>query len=166
MKPILYILCGPPGCGKSTFANEFLQKLETGGVDKRICISRDAIRYSMIKDDEEYFSREKEVFDTFVNAIATQLQDGVCTIADATHLDMYSRKKLTYAIDQIYSNYEIVYVTFETPLEVCKVRNEKRLGRACVPVEILQSMYNKFRIPRNDEDPRMIGIIKVEGDVV
>lgn len=166
MKPILYIMCGAPGCGKSTFAQEFLQKLSQSGLDKRICISRDAIRFSILKDDEEYFSREKEVFNTFTNTIATQLKDGVSVIADATHIDMYSRKKLTYAVDQIYADYDIVYITFDTPLETCLKRNDLRIGRMCVPEEIVRHMYNKFRAPRDDEDSRRIGTISVKGDVV
>jgi len=166
MKPILYILCGPSGSGKSTFANEFLQKLSLEGIDKRICVSRDAIRLSMLKDDEDYFSHEDEVFATFVNTIATQLQDGACVIADATHLNMSSRRKLTYAIDKTFSDYEIVYVTFEVPVEVCLSRNALRFGRACVPDDTIREMHKAFRIPRNDEDSRMIGIIKVEGNVI
>lgn len=166
MKPILYIMCGPPGCGKSTFANEFMQKLSNEGIDRRICISRDAIRFSMLKEGEDYFAHEKEVFSTFVHTIATQLQDGVCVIADATHIDMASRKKLTYAIDQTISEYDIVYIVFETPLDVCLKRNEMRLGRMCVPEDTIRNMYNKFRIPRDDEDSRMIGMIRVEGNVI
>ena len=158
MKPILYIMCGPPGCGKSTFANEFLPK--------RAYVSRDAIRFDMVKEDEEYFSHENEVFSTFVNTITDQLQNGMSVIADATHIDMSSRKKLTYAIDKSFTDYNIVYVTFNTPIEICLERNNMREGRMCVPEDVIRSMYNKFRIPRNDEDPRMIGIIKVEGDIV
>ena len=166
MKPILYIMCGIPGCGKSTFAQEFLQKLSSSGVDKRICVSRDAIRFSMLKDSEDYFTHENEVFDSFVHTIATQLQDGVSVIADATHIDMSSRKKLTYAVDKIFSDYDIVYITFDTPLETCLARNALRLGRACVPEAIIRHMYDKFRLPRDDEDSRRIGTINVKGDVI
>ena len=166
MKPILYIMCGPPGCGKSTFANEFMQKLSIEGIDKRICISRDAIRFSMLKEGEDYFSHEKEVFQLFVHTITSQLQDGVCVIADATHLDMYSRKKLTYAIDQTISDYDIVYIVFDTPLETCIERNALRFGRMRVPEEIIRNMHDKFRHPRDDEDSRRIGTIYIEGNVI
>ena len=166
MKPILYIICGPPACGKSTFAQEFLQKLSNEGIDKRICISRDAIRFSLLKDGEDYFAHEKEVFSIFVNTIVTQLKDGVSVIADATHIDMYSRKKLTYAVDQIYTDYDIVYITFDTPLETCLKRNASRIGRMCVPEETIRHMYDKFRPPRNDEDSRRIGTIYVEGNII
>lgn len=166
MKPILYIMCGPPGCGKSTFANEFLQKLSNYGLDKRICVSRDAIRFSLLKDGEDYFAHEDEVFSTFIHAITSQLKDGVCVIADATHLNMGSRKKLTYAIDQEISDYDIVYIVFDVPLDVCLKRNSLRLGRQCVPDETLKEMYGYFRVPREDEDSRMIGMITVKGDTI
>lgn len=166
MKPILYIMCGPAGCGKSTFANEFMQKLSATGIDKRICISRDAIRFSLLKDGEDYFAHEDEVFANFIHAITSQLKDGVCVIADATHLNMGSRKKLTYAIDQEISDYDIVYIVFDTPLDVCLKRNSFRLGRQCVPDETIKEMHKYFRIPREDEDPRMIGMITVKGDTI
>ena len=79
---------------------------------------------------------------------------------------MASRRKLTYAIDQIITNYKIVYVIFETALETCLDRNAKRTGRQNVPEDVIKSMYNNFRAPRNDEDRRMIGMITVKGDIV
>ena len=73
--PILYILCGPSGCGKSTWAK----------TDERMqhCayVSRDEVRLSILKDEEEYFAHEKEVFAKFVNIIANYLIDGFDTIA-------------------------------------------------------------------------------------
>lgn len=158
--PILYILCGIPGCGKSTFAKNFLEKYETAYV------SRDEVRLGMVNDTEEYFSKEKEVFKNFVSNITNYLSDGINVIADATHLNMASRRKLTYAIDQTITNYKIVYVIFDTSLETCLNRNAKRTGRQNVPEDVVKSMYNNFRIPRNDEDKRMIGMITVKGDIV
>lgn len=158
MKPILYIMCGVPGSGKTTFANEFLQK--------HTYVSRDAIRFIMLKEGEDYFSHEKEVFSTFANTIAGKLQNGENVVADATHIDMTSRKKLTYAIDQIFSDYNIVYIVFDVSLETCLKHNAMREGQTCVPEDVINKMYNKFRCPRNDEDMRRIGTIRIEGNVI
>ena len=54
----LFIMMGAPGAGKSTFIKNL--KGESG-----IPISRDQIRFSMVKEDEPYFSKEKEVYKEF-----------------------------------------------------------------------------------------------------
>lgn len=55
----IYLLCGIPGSGKSTWAKNHLD-------DNSIWISRDLIRFSMVSEEEEYFSKEKEVFKEFI----------------------------------------------------------------------------------------------------
>ena len=59
--PILYILCGPSGSGKSTWGLNFLPQVEN-----TMYTSRDYFRISLLKDGEDYFSHEKEVFKQFV----------------------------------------------------------------------------------------------------
>ena len=54
----LYIMCGPAGCGKSTFLNNCATKISEGCA----IVSRDEIRFNMLKDDMSYFAKEKEVF--------------------------------------------------------------------------------------------------------
>ena len=59
----LYLMCGIPGSGKSTYAKT--------NKDLKYCkyISRDDIRYSLLKDEDDYFSKEKQVFRTFIAQI-------------------------------------------------------------------------------------------------
>lgn len=160
MKPTLYILIGIPGCGKSTFADHFQNGINT------VWISRDKIRFKIIKEDEEYFSHESEVFQKFVDNIVFSLKDGLNVIADATHINMSSRRKLTYAIDKKFNNYKIVYVIFDTSFDICLARNNAREGRACVPEQVMKNMYKDFRIPREDEDIRAIGSITIKGEIM
>lgn len=159
-KPILYMLIGIPGSGKSTFAKRFQNEFDTSW------ISRDKIRFEMIKENEDYFRHESEVFQKFIQNIIFGLRNGINVIADATHLNMTSRRKLTYAIDKEFTDYNIVYVIFDTKLETCIARNNNRTGRACVPEDTIRSMYNSFRLPREDEDNRAIGSIIVKGDII
>jgi len=154
--PILYILCGVPGCGKSTWAWNFIKNDEG-----TLWASRDEIRYSIIKDNEDYFSHEKEVFRKFVGTIQASLVDGSDTIADATHLNEFSRRKLTQSIDMFFTDYEIKYVVFNVDLNTCLKRNAQREGRAVVPENIVRNMYRDFRPPTLDEDERAINIIEV-----
>lgn len=156
--PILYILCGPSGCGKSTWANQFMNDHNTDDIRY---VSRDEIRFSLVGEDEDYFAREKDVFRKFSGTIAQTLVDGFDVIADATHLNEFSRRKLTQAIDMRFTEYEIVYVVFQADAEICIAHNIAREGRANVPENIIRNMCRDFRAPSLEEDERAKEIIEV-----
>ena len=153
--PILYIMCGPSGSGKSTWAQNDPRVKHCGYV------SRDNIRLSIIKDDEDYFSHEKEVFKKFVATIAGQLMAGYDCVADATHINMFSRCKLMQALDMYTRDYDIVFVVFNTDVETCVQRNEAREGRRYVPENVIRNMCRDFRMPTMDEDSRVKEIIEI-----
>ena len=157
--PILYILCGIPGSGKSTWANNFMNEHYT----EKICyVSRDEIRFSILKDDEDYFAHEDEVFRKFAETLYNTLIDGCDVIADATHLTRYSRRKLTNAIDALGTvNYNIIYIYFNISLDVCLERNAQRTGRAFVAEDTVRSMFKNMREPQANEDRRCIQIWEV-----
>ena len=136
--PRLFIMCGLPASGKSTFARQFIKNNDIRYV------SRDEIRFFMVKENEEYFSREKEVFKKFAGTIAQTLIDGFDIIADATHLNRISRDKLIRAIDQYTTEYTITYIVLETSLETCMKRNALREGRARVPDSVMKSMAENW----------------------
>ncbi len=156
MKPTLYILCGAPGSGKSTFAANLVPNIHW--------VSRDATRFELVKEEEEYFSHEKEVFNRFVERIVISLQTGADTIADATHLNTASRKKLTNAIDSYFELYNIIYVIFTASADLCIKRNINRVGREKVPEDVIRKMRASLTIPYN-EDAREIGKWIIEGEV-
>ena len=153
--PILYILCGPSGSGKSTWA------LNDSRVKHCAYVSRDNIRLSIIKDDEDYFSHEKEVFKKFVETIAGQLMAGYDCVADATHINMFSRCKLMQALDMYTRDYKIICVVFDVDANTCIERNKAREGRRNVPDTVIRNMCRNFRTPTRDEDDRIIEIIEV-----
>lgn len=156
--PILYILCGPSGSGKSTWAQNDPHVKHCGYV------SRDNIRLSIIKDDEDYFSHEKEVFKKFVETIAGQLMAGYDCVADATHINMFSRCKLMQALDTYTHDYKVIFVVFNVNADTCIERNKAREGRRNVPENIIRNMCRDFRVPTKDEDERVIDIIEVNND--
>lgn len=145
----LYITCGCPGSGKSTWA----QKKVTEGWSWN---SRDKIRFSMITPEDEYFSKEDDVYDAFIASIQNDIDDKIENIiADASHLTVKGRKML---LDRLSLNgYEIIYVVFTTPLEVAIERNNLRTGRALVPESAIRRMYNSFVMPTGN-------IIKINKD--
>lgn len=142
----LYILIGAPGCGKSTWAKE--KKALGWSV-----VSRDEIRYAYLKNDEAYFSHEKEVFDTFVSTLAASVLSNKNTVADATNLNESSRTKLLKALAARLSpsTYNIIFIYFDTSYATCFRRNASRQGRAHVPEKELSSMFAAQSFPSYNE---------------
>ena len=149
----LYIMCGAPASGKTWFAKHNL----CNGPGWYY-VSRDEVRFSLLKDRDEYFSREDEVFDLFISKIVRGFyEEGVYNIvADATHLNCDSRKKLLNAI-KFYMGHRwneeeinVIPVVMDTDYEIIVERNNKREGRAKVPEKVLQKMYKRIRDPKGD----------------
>lgn len=153
--PKLMIMVGLPGSGKSTFARHYV---EQSPVMSTIWVSRDDIRYSLLSDGDEYFSKEKEVFDFFIKAINAGLAEGKDVIADATHLNSRSRKKLLSHITV--SNIQIEAWIMGTAFEECLKNNAKRSGRACVPEKVIFDMLQNFEYPTFEEGFTTIATIK------
>ena len=148
MNKTLWIMCGAPASGKSWFAKNKLMK--DYGWDY---ISRDEVRFSMIKDGEEYFSHETAVFNEFVEKIAIALDWGHDNvIADATHLNWGSRRKLLKALSKncVLEDVDVIPVVIDAKLEDILERNKLRDGRARVPEEIIRKMYSSISDPVKD----------------
>ena len=142
----LYLMMGCPGSGKSTY-------LKTRFSQRPLAvISRDEIRFSMVKEDEEYFSKEKEVFNLFVRAVQADIDSNFVTdiYVDATHINEASREKLLGRLKNL-DKVNINAVLFNIPLEVCLERNAQRTGRACVPETAIRNMYKNLTDPAYDK---------------
>ncbi len=148
MNKTLWIMVGAPGCGKSWAAKNILIK----GLEWQY-ISRDEIRFSIITDEDQYFDKENLVFAKFIRAIdAAFNEDGIFNvIADATHLNWASRRKLLHALGQdIEKTWNIIPVYVNAPLEEIYQNNEERSGRSCVPRDAVYNMYKKITDPADD----------------
>lgn len=153
----LFLMCGAPGSGKSTWLKEH--------VENAYVISRDAIRFMMLDDDDKYFSKENKVFRAYVQYIQESIdsdetpEDIYC---DATHITKASRDKLLNALDL--TNVKNVTVIVVRPsLEQTLERNEQRRdnGRAYVPKSVVRRMWFQFERPEEDKD-RIFDTIYVE----
>lgn len=152
MKNKLYVMVGCPGSGKSTYAKTHLSNA--------LYVSRDEIRFNLVSENEEYFSKEDEVFDTFINKINEGLRASVDVVADATHLNAISRMKLLACLDIDKEKTEIHAIVMKTPLDKCIKNNENRKGtRAYVPISVIKRMYYSFKQPTQEECCGMIDII-------
>lgn len=155
----LYLMVGIPGSGKSTFIKEHMNK-------NFVRVSRDEIRFSLLSENDNYFSKEFEVLKIFYKTINKNLAEGKTVVVDQTSLNPEARRKL---LNQIKENYNKLFAIYmDTPLETCIKRNNKREGRECVPVYAIKNMYKKLKPPSLNEGFYRIytysnGILKYEG---
>ena len=156
-KGILYISCGVPGSGKSTF-------LKANKRSDEEIVSRDEIRFSLLKEGEAYFSHEEEVFKQFVLRITDLINSGINVYADATHLNESSRTKLTDALLEAGCQpADVQVILFDVPIDICLERNEKRKGtKTYVPQTVIRKMFNSLSYPIEFSH---VWIVNEEGEV-
>lgn len=146
----LYIMVGAPGSGKSYFAKKYL----SAGKPHIVYISRDEVRYSMINEKDAYFSKEDDVFAEFVRRIKYHISIGAdAVIADATHLNWNSRRKLLNALNllnETNNNLAIIPVVLKPNINIVLERNNTREGRANVPDDVVRRMWNNQTSPKTD----------------
>lgn len=148
----LIMMMGCPGSGKSTF-------IDTHKEIEDIWVSRDEIRFNLVKPNEEYFSKEKEVFKTFAGTIGVWLNCGYTVFADATHLTRASRNKLLRALKETPAETWVIWM--KTPIELALERNEMREGtRAYVPKGQVRRMYTSIEEPSFEEGFNKIIIVE------
>ena len=156
---ILYILCGVPGSGKTHWAHNFLKTHPEVQY-----VSRDAIRFKLLEANDDYFAKEKKVFDIFSTQITTILRSGQSVIADATHISVPSRAKLVNSIINrglTLEDFSIEFIFINTTLEQCIKNNELRTDSEYVPKSVLKRMWYQFEPPTINEFKNCIGVITV-----
>lgn len=146
-KKTLYIMCGVPGSGKSTWIQKHIDSFD----GKVFLVSRDTIRFSLLGDNEEYFAHEDEVYNIFIKQIKLGLENYDIVIADATHITVGSRRKLFNALGASLKDVKVIAMVIKNDLETIEKQNDMREGRARVPLASLRHMYNSFTIPTLEE---------------
>lgn len=156
----VFVLSGPPASGKSTWVRNHLTK----GCE---WISRDNVRFAIIKDGEDYFAHEDEVFDTFIAYINQTLENPEIetVFIDATHLNKRSRHKTLSRVNKKNIG-ELNCVCFTTPLATCIERNQLREGRAKVPQSAIENMFRACAAPTAAEGFDHVYAVDAEGTTV
>ena len=140
----LTLVCGLPGSGKSTYLSQFKRNFNCS------VISRDEIRFSLLKEGEAYFTHEEEVCKTLWNKINESLAANKDTYVDQTSLTADSR---SYLLKHITTHYELCNIIwFKIPREICLERNENRFGtKAYVPRGVIRRMSLQMIPPSYNE---------------
>lgn len=145
-KSKLYLMMGIPGSGKSTYLKKRFSQPPLA------VISRDEIRFSMVREDEEYFSHENEVYAEYIRQIKEALKFNAEVFADATHLNESSRAKVLRALGESLKDVEVNIIWVRVPLEVAITQNENRQGtRAYVPKSVIRRMNSQITRPTKEE---------------
>ena len=142
----LIIMVGAPGSGKSTYIRNHMKLL----AGTTTYVSRDEIRFSLLKDNEPYFSKEKETWKLFLEKIKMAIHGYDNIFVDATHLSIASRTKLINGLKGIgvdFANVTVIALVMDVCLAKCLEQNEHRAGRAYVPQDAIKNMFAEFQIP-------------------
>lgn len=138
----IWMLSGAPGSGKSTWVCK-------NCLPNSQIISRDQIRFSMLKDSDDYFKYEDEVWREYIKQISDAIKNpSIANIyLDATHLNEKSRNKALDELEHLVNNININIIYFDVCIAVCCQRNALRAGRAKVPEKTIVNMIQRFQLP-------------------
>lgn len=151
----LIMMIGIPGSGKSTW-------VRNNRADTDLWVSRDKIRFDKLKEGEDYFAHEDDVFEQFIEEIIWGLNEGKTVIADATHLNKKSRAKVLNRVRKFAD--EIEAVMMDVHLITALERNDLREGLAWVPRGVIRRMFFQMEAPTKEEGFTKIRIIKEENN--
>lgn len=124
----LVTLCGPAGCGKSTFASKHFIRTEI--------VSSDECR-ALVSDDPKNQSVSPEAFDLMYFIIRKRLLIRRLTVADATNLKAEDRRIMLNLARRFRFNSAIII--FNISLETSLLRNAAR--ERIVPEDAIRNQF-------------------------
>ena len=128
--PILYVMIGIPGSGKSTYAKN---------IPNTTVVSSDEIRHELTGDYSN-LTKDKQVFPLLEKRILDLLKAGKDAVYDATNINLTKRRKITAKYSDLA---KIVYIFMDTPLKVALERNRNRERK--VPEDVIRNMYKYLK---------------------
>lgn len=149
-KPSVLILCGPPGCGKSTVKKKLLYEL---GIEDYINIDPDEIREILMSQgvkfpDDKTMSGITNNFNKRMSDFS--LKQGYNIIFDTTGQNFKAVSDLIYQSKQVgyKSFFTIIYASLQTCQRRVQFRNEylksSGSGRIELPLDIAAKIYDGF----------------------
>lgn len=135
-KPMMIMMAGLPGSGKSHKAKELAEQYKAN------IHSSDSIREELSGDVNNQNINEL-VFRTLHNRIKEDLRNGKNCIFDATNISYKVRMSFLQQLNNI--SCEKICVLMATPYEECLKRNKQRERK--VPEHVIERMYRGFDVP-------------------
>ncbi|MFA4886502.1 MAG: AAA family ATPase [Desulfotomaculaceae bacterium] len=111
----LLVMCGVPGCGKSSFAARYFRDT--------MVVSSDRCR-SLVSDSETNISASREAFKLFRFTIERRLSLGRFTVADSTAITPVARRELLQLGRK--HGFNVTLLVFDLPEQICLARNSGR----------------------------------------
>lgn len=147
-RPVLILLCGIPGSGKTTWAKNYISKNPDF-----VHLSSDAIRAELY-GDENIQGNPVEVFTLMQNKAVESLNAGYNVVYDATSM---TRKDRAGIISMCPKFTHIQCNIIWAPIETCIERDAAR--ERTVGKEVIDKMLKKFQAPFYDEGIDEIKVI-------
>lgn len=141
----LAITVGLPASGKSTFCKEMMRA-------GYVIVSPDKIRRALHGQSFES-NAESFVWATAEVMARALLLQGHNVIIDATNTRIESRAKWKWLAASFGTKLDIY--TFQTPIEICKERNDARI-EGKIPEDVINRMASEFQNPTDVE-----GVVRV-----
>lgn len=146
--PELILLCGIPGAGKSTYADNYVKSHEN-----HIRISSDSIRKELYGSESVQECHEK-VFSLMQSRTLELIKSGASVLYDATNITRKSRSNI---INMCQKHADISCHIIWAPIETCIKRDAER--ERTVGIEIITKMLKRFQAPYYNEGISNIKII-------
>ena len=146
----MYILIGVPGCGKSTWAKDNIDK-------ETVVVCKDAFR-NMLRINYEFNPRyEKIVKDLQKAAIISAVVNGFNIIVDETNIKKSKRHDLKLLLEEDYfATYEVVYVVFRDTNTIDRRMKESRGYSREEWEEVIRGMVKDMEWPEAEECDEII----------
>ena len=153
----LYIMMGIPGSGKSTWCEKNIS-------NKDSYVSRDRIRFGLLKPGDNYFAKENEVYREFINLIDKKLMTYNEAYVDQTSLNSGARRKLIRSLQTKPDEIHVIWL--KTSLQKSLFQNAKRQGLERVPDDSIRQMCNNLEKPTWAEGVKYLHIIEDEKETI
>ena len=139
-KPMLFVMVGVPGSGKSTAAKKIAEKYDA------IVHSSDDLRAELLGDINNQKSNSF-VFNTLFSRVEHDLKEGKNAIIDSTNVERFRRENILNLFPASLCTRVAVFVA--TPLKKCIENNERRDRH--VPEEVIKRMDMMLEEPSIEE---------------
>lgn len=150
MKPTVYVLCGLPGSGKTTYA----RSLEAGGVVRLTFAEALIAKYGSAFPSEKYEEYRTNIESELISKMQEAVGGGENVVFDWGFWQKAQRERIKEAIEVAGGAYALVY--FDRPsaeLRVAVRDRDPRVNQEITP-RLMEKIIAEFEAPGENENAR------------